>query len=257
MGRQRKKPEYNPEIIQQEMIEITKELYLGRRESSNKKRNTLSSVAEELDISIAKVIKLLITGGAYMPEKARRVNELYSTGLTVAEIQNKLGVSRATVQSYLPYRKGVYSAKETSVNADRIRIYRERCKCIEDLQDEPTEESLWNAVVLFQEYPFYTSSGLPFSYVLKEGRDGTPNKELVVNRRQESKTLAWSSVILAFHKALEMRGGVVERPKGLGDIRGISYVYPMLYRFGIIEVPSKKAEKMKLKGGKYHKVIEK
>lgn len=246
MGRQRKKPEYNPEIIQQEMIEIAKELYLERRDSSNKKRNTLSSVAEELDISIAKVIKLLITGGAYMPEKARRVNELYSTELTVAEIQNKLGVSRATVQSYLPYRKGVYSAKETSVNADRIRIYRERCKCIEDLQDDPTEDSLWNAVVLFQEYPFYTSSGLSFSYVLKEGRDGTPNKELLVNRRQESKTLAWSSVILAFHKALEMRGEVVERPKGLGDIRGISYVYPMLYRFGIIDVPAKKAEKMKL-----------
>ena len=79
----------------------------------------------------------------------------------------------------------------------------------------------------------------------------------MVNRRQESKTLAWSSVILAFHKALEMRGEVVERPKGLGDIRGISYVYPMLYRFGIIDVPSKKAEKMELKGGKYHKVIEK
>ncbi len=64
-------------------------------------------------------------------------------------------------------------------------------------------------------------------------------------------------MILAFHNALEVRGEVIERPKGLGDIRGISYVYPMLYRFGIIEVPSKKAEKMKLKGGNHHKVIEK
>ena len=45
MGRPRKKPEYNPELIQQEMIELAKELYLGRHDSSGKKKNTLSSVA--------------------------------------------------------------------------------------------------------------------------------------------------------------------------------------------------------------------
>lgn len=32
--------------------------------------------------------------------------------------------------------------------------------------------------------------------------------------------------------------------KMLGDIRGISYVYPMLYRFGIIEVPTEIANQM-------------
>ena len=250
MGRSRKKPEYNPEIIQQEMIDISKELYQGKWcDFPDKKTNTLRAVAEELDISIAKVVKLLITGGVYMPKMAKRVNELHTSGQNVNEIQRILGVSRATVQSYLPYKKGIYSAKETSVNADRIRMYRERCRCLEVLQDDLTEEALWQAVVLFQEYPFYTSSGLPFSYVLKEGRDGTPNKELMVSRRQESKTLAWSSVCLAFEKAMEMQGLVVERPKALGDIRGISYIYPMLYRFGLIEVPEKTAEKMGLKGG--------
>lgn len=54
-------------------------------------------------------------------------------------------------------------AKETSVNADRIRIYRERCKCIEDIQNDPTDEALRQAVVLFQEYPFYRALGLSFS----------------------------------------------------------------------------------------------
>ena len=56
---------------------------------------------------------------------------------------------------------------------------------------------------------------------------------------------------MAFEKALEMQGKVIERPKALGDIRGISYIYPMLYRFGIIDVPDKTAEKMQLKGGMY------
>ena len=254
MANIRKKPNYDPEKVRNEMIELVRELYENESETAaNSKNRTLSSVAGELDISVSKVVKLLITGGAYMPDMARQVNELYESGFTVAEIQSKLNVSRATVQSYLPYRKGIYSAKDTSVNADRIQVYRKRNLCVESLQDSLSEKDLWETVVLFQNYPFYTASGLPFSYVLKKGRDGTFNKELVVNRRQESKTLAWSSVILAFNKALEKQGEVVERPKALGDIRGISYIYPILYRFGIIQVPLKTAEKMQVRGGVKHK----
>ena len=35
---------------------------------------------------------------------------------------------------------------------------------------------------------------------------------------------------------------LVERPKALGDIRGVAYVYRMFYRFGLIEVPVKQDE---------------
>lgn len=251
MGKARKKPDYDPEKVRNEMIELVIQLYTDEPDGViNKKRRTLGSIADELDISISKVVKLLITGGVYMPGMAKQVNMLFASGMTVEEIQSQLGVSRATVQTYLPYRKGIYSAKDTSVNADRIRMYRERITCVEGLLDSPSEDNLWAAVVAFQKYPFYTASGLPFSYVLKEGRDVTLNKELVVNRRQDSKTLAWSSVTLAFHKAMELKGEIVIRPKALGDIRGISYIYPMLYRFGLIEVPKETAEKMRLKGGK-------
>ena len=31
-------------------------------------------------------------------------------------------------------------------------------------------------------------------------------------------------------------GEVVERPKALGDIRGVTYIYGMFYRFGLINV---------------------
>ncbi len=112
-----------------------------------------------------------------------------------------------------------------------------------------TESELWQAVVEHQGEEFYTVSGLPFSYQLKRGRDGSYNKELIINRRKESKTLAWSSIMLAFESALGFRGEVVPRPKALGDIRGVSYIYPLLYRFGIIEVPEK--AKMTL-GAKIH-----
>ena len=39
----------------------------------------------------------------------------------------------------------------------------------------------------------------------------------------------------------------MNKPKELGDIRGISYIYPILWRFGLIEVPEKVEETMKRK----------
>ena len=45
--------------------------------------------------------------------------------------------------------------------------------------------------------------------------------------------------------ALEnIKGEVVERPKALGDIRGVTYIYGMFYRFGLIDVPDEVKEKM-------------
>lgn len=38
---------------------------------------------------------------------------------------------------------------------------------------------------------------------------------------------------------------VVDRPKALGDIWGVTYIYGMFYRFGLINVPNEVKEKMK------------
>ena len=40
-------------------------------------------------------------------------------------------------------------------------------------------------------------------------------------------------------------GEVVERPKALGDIRGVTYIYGIFYRFGLINVPEEVKEEMK------------
>lgn len=58
---------------------------------------------------------------------------------------------------------------------------------------------------LFQGFKFYTLSGLPFAYEIKVGKNGRCTKELIVDRRTDSKTLTWSSVTLAFHNAVRMR----------------------------------------------------
>ena len=57
-----------------------------------------------------------------------------------------------------------------------------------------------------------------------------------------NKSLAWSSVLLAFRKITGKP--LFDRPKALGDIRGVTYIYAMFYRFGLIDVPDRVKEKM-------------
>ena len=118
---------------------------------------------------------------------------------------------------------------------------------LQKLREEPTEENLWQCIIAFQGTLFYTSRGLPFSYSLKRGRRGEYTKELFIARRENSKSLAWSSVRMAFRKAMEQHGAIFARPKEIADVRGVSYSYSLLWRFGLIRVPEGVAAK--LQGG--------
>ena len=67
--------------------------------------------------------------------------------------------------------------------------------------------------------------------------------QLLIDRREKSKSLAWSSVVLAFENSKRI-SEEVKKPKALGDIRGVSYIYPILWRFGLIRVPEAIEKKM-------------
>ena len=108
---------------------------------------------------------------------------------------------------------------------------------------DPTEENFWGVVLAYAGVKFKTYPGLPFSYEIKKGRNGEYTKELWIDRRENSKSLAWSSVLLALWNMKKV-GAVVDRPKALGDIRGVTYIYGMFYRFGLIDVPDDAKEKM-------------
>lgn len=166
----------------------------------------------------------------------------------VLSTASALKLSRASVTSYLPYEKGVYfpseaPAEKISVGAERQRRYR----AVRKLRNEPTEEHLWEVVLLYSGVRFKTYSGLPFTYEIRKGRNGQYTKELWIDRRENSKSLAWSSVLLALNNIKEV-GAVVDRPKALGDIRGVTYIYGMFYRFGLIDMPDKVNGKMKRAG---------
>ena len=123
-----------------------------------------------------------------------------------------------------------------------------RCRAAAEIQSDEAVEGwsdrrkLLGWVLAYAGVKFKTYSGLPFSYEIKKGRNGEYTKELWIDRREKSKSLAWSSVLLALGN---IKGEVVvDRPKALGDIRGVTYIYGMFYRFGLINVPDEVKEKM-------------
>ncbi|MGN0294175.1 MAG: hypothetical protein ACI4D3_09260 [Lachnospiraceae bacterium] len=135
--------------------------------------------------------------------------------------------------------------------------------------DDPDvlDDLLWQAVIACQGDTFCTASGLPFSYTVKRKKDGEYSGELLVSRKEGSKTLTRSSVLLAFHKVLK-EIEVADRadregddgddgddtavlvlpeykgPKSIGQIFGISYVYSLFWKLGLIKVPAKVEEKL-------------
>ena len=249
-GRKKSKPDYNPSAVLQNQMDAAVALY------DKEEHPSLQIIADELDLNPIKVRKLLITAGVYKSEIADQAQQVFGThrkaGLSHTEAitatMKELNLSKASVTSYLPYEKGVYFPAETdnknlSVGAERIRRMRKRERILEELRAEQSEDALWAAVIAFQGYKFRTYSGLVFSYSLKKGRGDTYTKELFIDRRENSKSLAWSSVLLAFHNIPSI-GSVVDRPKALGDIRGVTYIYAMFYRFGLIDAPEKAKEKM-------------
>ena len=235
-GRKKLKPEYDAGKNLKEQMESAVELYDSEM--------SLQAIGDALNLNPIKVRKLLITAGVYESDVAEKVQDTFEEyretqdyKTSILSTAKALNLSKASVTSYLPYNKGVYfpstaEKEKISIGAERQRRYRATKK----LRAAPTEEHLWNVVLLYQKVRFKTYSGLPFSYEVRKGRSGEYTKELWIDRRENSKSLAWSSVLLALSNVKEV-GAVVDRPKALGDIRGVTYIYGMFYRFGVIDVP--------------------
>ena len=239
-GRKKLKPEYDAGKNLKEQMESAVALY--------EEDCSLQSIADALALNPIKVRKLLITAGVYESEVAEKVQDTFEEyretqdyKTSILSTANTLDLSKASVTSYLPYQKGVYfpstEKEKISVGAERQRRYR----TMKRWRADPTEENFWGVVLTYAGVKFKTYSGLPFSYEIKKGRNGEYTKELWIDRREKSKSLAWSSIVLALGN---IKGEVVDRPKALGDIRGVTYIYGMFYRFGLIDVPDKVKEKM-------------
>ena len=203
-GRKKLKPEYDAGKNLKEQMESAVALYDSEM--------SLQAIGDELGLNPIKVRKLLITAGVYESDLAEKVQDTfeeyretldYKTALL--STANTLQLSKASVTSYLPYKKGVYfpstaEKEKISVGAERQRRYR----AMKRWRADPTEENFWGVVVVYAGVKFKTYSGLSFSYEVRKGRNGEYTKELWIDRRENSKSLAWSSVLLALNNIKEV-----------------------------------------------------
>ena len=249
MPRKRKKPDYNPEKSMEELMGLLSSEYGSYDDRLDERHEpSLNFLAEEYGLNVIKVRKLLITAGAYSTHISRRVAEFSQKGMTVAEIVEETGLSKSSVNSYLPYGGIAYKMPESSVDADRAKLYRKRSQAVTKLQKsvektagdvDAEKELLWKCVEIFEGYRFKTVKDLPFIYELKRNRKGVASGELFFSRKNKGVTratveLAYDRVVLAREKQ-----GVdvpkLNSPKRL-NVFGASYLYPMFIRFGIVEI---------------------
>ena len=132
MPRPKKKPDYDAAQIMKDFMDTVAEAFGTYDDRTDSRDPGLNAVAAEFGITALKARKLLITAGVYSTALSRQIAELQSKKMKLEQIMSATGLSRASVHSYLPYTKIPYNLEELSVNAERIRLYRERKqKCTE------------------------------------------------------------------------------------------------------------------------------
>ena len=239
MGRRTKK-NGNPQESMEQLINRAAELFeepYDDRDGRDPDLPSVRFVAEEMETTILRVRKLLITAGYYSTDMSRKIQELHGQGVSVSEMMEATGLSQASAYSYLPYLGLAWNLEETTANADRLRIYRRRKSAVESLaahlEQADAELYLWKTVVAFEGYPFLTAKGLRFSYTMKRGKSGVPMAEIEIDRKE--KTVTKATIWQAFRMAVEIQKqeGYVSGPKKIGGF-GASYLYPMFLRFGVI-----------------------
>ena len=210
-----------------ELLQEVTDCYIS---CADRKDNTsLRQIADEFDFTHLKARKLLITAGVYHTDISDEVNRLKAAGKTIPQIMEITGLGRASVHSYLPYTKTVYNADELSLNAERIRKYRERQSAVKRIEkyfedsDGSLSELVWDAIVKFDSYPFHTVSGIKFRYTVK-------GQEIVINRKEE--IITRETVDMALSNVLQ-NDRVVEKPEEL-NVPGFGYLHPIFTRLAII-----------------------
>ena len=226
MARPKKKistPASSMEQLLEKAIEFFQVPYDDRNER-DADLPSLRTVAEELNTTILRTRKLLITAEYYSTETSRLVQTLTNEGVGMEEIMEMTHLKHASINSYLPYKNLAFNLDQTTVNADRHRVFRRRVKAVEELKAHaglPDEmEYLWKAIIAFENYPFKTSGrgsreGVKFIYTVSRsggavGRhysgasvDGYGNELFIITAdgQRHEKSISRSTVELGYKKA--------------------------------------------------------
>lgn len=170
-GRPKKKPDYNREKEIDGLVQQAAKLFAvpyDDRDERHPDLPSINSVAIAMNISRLKARKLLITAEYYSSAASREAQRLFESGCSVDEICQKMSLVRQTVNSLLPYRRGVYNLEDPPLFAENCRMFRKRKQACERLTEHMDETDccrfLWEAVEAFEQYPFQMGDGGRIKY---------------------------------------------------------------------------------------------
>lgn len=83
---------------------------------------SLTEISKYNDISLQKARKILITAGVYSSETYDKIKELRAEGKSDWEIMDRVDISKKTLSSYTPYKKGLYNLSEESASSNALAI---------------------------------------------------------------------------------------------------------------------------------------
>lgn len=254
-----KKKNSNPGVSMEQLLKRATELFVepyDDRDGRDEDLPSLRSVAYELGTTLLRTRKLLITAECFSTETSRMVQHLVRQGKNIDEIMTITGLGKASVYSYIPYKHLAFNLDETTVNADRHKLFRRRVKAVETLQDHKglpdASEYLWLAIIAFEDYPFTTTDrgkkhtgATKFRYtVSRQGEAGGRHfygvsipgcgNELYINEKEKS--ISRWTVELALKNAIaeQKQNGCVSGPRKLGVPGARSALYALFLRFGLI-----------------------
>ena len=196
-GRKKLKPEYDAGKNLKEQMDAAVALYDSEM--------SLQAIADALNLNPIKVRKLLITAGVYESDVAEKVQDTFEEyretqdyKTSILSTAHTLNLSKASVTSYLPYQKGVYfpstaDKEKISVGAERRRRYR----AVRKLRSEPTEEHLWETVLLYSVCALKPILAYPLP--MKYEKAEAANTQRSCGSTAERRVKAWRGVRCCWH----------------------------------------------------------
>ena len=93
--------------------------------SERKDGKSIAEIAKKLHTTQVRVQRVLITEGLWTSKRTRQIAEMRMQGMTIPEIAELLGKDEKTIQTFLPYSRGLYGRNET-IESVKSKDYRDR-----------------------------------------------------------------------------------------------------------------------------------
>ena len=106
-------------------MECVVDALYGQIISERKNGKSIAEIAKKLHTTQVRVQRVLITEGLWTSKRTKQIAEMRMQGMSISEIAEWLGKDEKTIQTFLPYSRGLYGRGETTESV-KSKEYRDR-----------------------------------------------------------------------------------------------------------------------------------